>query len=685
MDIYFVFFKFFIPLLVNFIFFTMKEFTICSLTSILLCSLFISCEKPNEEEISLPSIKIEEVQSDITSLTFSITAESATDAAYWVYLADDSYTPQSGDVFSNGTRIPTDNPANYTVSDLDPNTAYTIAAVAKNANGEYSDVATLTMSTTPSDGLYTFDVTLSEPTDVTVDVKIEPSSNDAYYVLDWVGADNYAGMSPAEIHAEYLRIFNGIASNEGRTLEDVLKENLINGAYEGTIENLYPLTSYELIVFGMDPEKGFLTSEVQQIPFKTAEQILSLEVIVENITAKSADVYVYPSNDEDPFIWLCEPAAKYPGMTLEEIAEAYTENNKTWLDMYMGLYFGAQEYPGYELMPGVEYYILAYGYEPGVGISTEVVGQFFSALEGGDIETFSATIEITDLQGERIDYTVIPNDETIYYLPGCMKTSEYSDDFVKTDVQDYIRSYWEENLEYNPAFSIEEAVDRLCYTGENALYASPLDPETEYTVFVVPVNSKGETGSVVVSEQTSTPSMGYSDADVTSEYIGAWDGPMLQDAGYFQGQNLTDKYIMVFRINASPTCDTLKIKAWNGYTELTDQELIDIIEPYWDAIYSGDDIDNLKYIYTTTPSYWPGSMTFCTLGFNSEGVRAAMGRTFVDVFWEDALLPLEDWEALQSTASASSQAIVKPNEKTADKVAGTGTPEIMIFPKNANN
>lgn len=662
----------------------MKKLIIFSLTFALFSSLFLSCKKP-DETIALPSILLEEIESDITSITFRITTEDAIDAAYWVYASDDSYTPQSGDVFSNGERIPTDNPANYTVSELEPNSSYTIAAAAKNANGEYSDVATLTMSTTPSDGLYTFEVTLSEPTDVSVDVKIEPSSNDAYYVLDWVGADNYAGMSPEEIHAEYLRIFSGIASNEGRTLEEVLAENLINGSYEGTIENLYPLTSYELIVFGMDPEKGFLTSDVQQIPFKTAEQILSLNVIVENVTAKSADVYVYPSNDEDPFIWLCEPSAKYPGMTLEEIAEAYTENNKQWLDMYMGLYFGAQEYPGYELMPGVEYYILAYGYEPGVGISTEVVGQFFSALEGGDIETFSATIDITNLQGERIDYTVTPNDETIYYLPGCMKTSEYSDDFVKADVQDYIKTYWEENLEYNPAFSIEEAVDRLCYTGENALYASPLDPETDYTVFVVPVNSKGETGSIVVSKQAATPSMGYSDADVSSEYIGAWDGPMLQEAGYFQGENLTDKYIMAFRINASPTCDTLKIKFWNGYTELTDQELIDIIEPYWDAIYAGDDIDKLKYVYTTTPSYWPGSMTFCTLGFNSEGVRAAMGRNFVDVFWEDALLPLEDWEALQASASAASQAIVRPTANATEKTTGNGSPEIMIFPKNANN
>lgn len=661
----------------------MKRHAIYYLLTVLFSIFFLSCKEKEPAAPILPTISIEEVGMDITSITFSISTENAADAAYMVYEYDESYNPEVGDIFSRGTRISAMETLEYTVSDLAPNTSYTIAAAAKNEAGEYSEVATLTMSTAPSDGLFTFDVTVSEPTDVAVDVKIEPSDDEAYYVLDWVGASTYKGMSSAEIHAEYLRIFKGMAFNENKPLEEILSKNLLNGKYEGTIEDLFPLTDYALVVFGMDPKDGFLTSAVQQIPFTTAEQVLSIEVKVENIGAKSADVYVYPSNEEDSFIWLCEPTNKYPGMSLEEIAEAYTEANKQWLDMNMGLYYGAQEYPGYELMPGVDYYILAYGYEPGVGISTDVVGEFFSAEEGGDIETFEATIEITDVQGERIDYKITPNDETIYYMPGCMKTSEYSDELVKEDVPNFIREYWEQNKEYNPAYSIEEAVDALCHSGEQELYASPLEPETEYTIFAVPINSKGESGSVVVSVQTATANMGYSDADVTSEYIGAWDGPMLQEAGYFEGQNLTDKYIMAFRITKSPTCDTLKLKFWNGATELTDQELIDIIEPYWDAVYSGDDLEKLKYIYTTTPSYWPGSMTFCTLGFNSEGVRAAMGRTFVDVFWEDALLPLEEWEKLQN--SSTSQSAVIPNNKTAETAVGNSTPRLMLSPKTSIN
>lgn len=661
----------------------MKKIYYPLIASALSSMLILSCRQ-TDPTAAEPTVSIQETAVDITSVAFSITTENATDAAYLLYnTAAEENVPDGGDIFSNGTRIPADQPSEITVSDLEPNTSYTVAAVAKNSAGLISEVSTLTLSTSPSDGLYSFEVSLSEPTDVSVDVKVHPSSEEAYYVLDRVSADTYADMSPEEVHAEYLRIFNGIAYNENRSLEEVLAENLTKGEFAGTLDGLTPQTEYNLVVFGMDPVKGFLTSDVQLIPFTTTEQILSLEVIVENIGAKSADVYVYPSNDNDTFVWLCEQSAKYPGMSLEEIAEAYTEANKMWLDMYMGLYTGAQEYPGYELMPGVEYYILAYGYEPGVGISTEVVGQFFNSLEGGSIEDFNATIDITSLQGERIDYTVTPNDETVYYLPGCMKTTEYSDQFVKEDVQTYIKEYWESNLEYNPTFSIQEAVDVLCYTGTNALYASPLEPMTDYTIFVVPVNSNGETGSVVISKQDTTPDMGYSDADATSEYMGAWDGIMLQEAGYFQNENLTDKYIMAFKINVSPTCDTVKIKNWNGYTELTDQELIDIIVPYWDAVYAGDDLDNLKYVYTTTPSYWPGAITFCTLGFNAEGVRAAMGRTYVENFWEDALLSLDEWEALQASDNASSPSTaITPNNMQSDKAGHDGKSGIMLFPKN---
>lgn len=657
----------------------MRKSFVFYFTLVLFSVLILSC-KEKEKAPSSPAVTIEEGESGITSVSFRIIVENASDAAYWVYESDATYTPQAGDVFSKGTRIPVDEPSDCVVSDLAPNTSYTVAAVAKNINGEYSEMATIDMVTSPSEGLYSFEVTLGEPEDVAIEVKVVPSDENASYVVDIVEGDTYAGIASSDIHAEYLRIFEGLASNEGRTLEEILSEKLFKGTYEGRIDGLVPLSSYEVVVFGMDPVKGFLTSEVTVIPFQTAEQILTLDVRVENLTATSADVYVIPSNDEDSFVWLCEPTAKYPDMSLEEIAYMYTDGYSYLFDQGMGLYWGPQEYPGYEIMPGVSYYILAYGYEMGVGISTDVVGQFFDAPEGGNIEEFQAEIRITDTQGQRIDYDVIPNDETIYYLPGCMKTSEYSDEFVKTDVENYIKEYWEGNKEWNPSYSIEEAVNVLCYMGTQSLYASPLEANTDYTVFVVPVNSKGETGSVVISVEESTEDLGYSDANVTSEYLGAWDAKMLQDAGYFTGEYLNDKYIMAFKINASPTCDTLKIKAWNGYTELTDQELIDFIEPYWDAIYAGDEIDNHQYIYTTTSAYYAGAMTFCTLGVNSEGVRAEMGRTYVDLFYEDALLSLDEWESLQASASSVPEKVVYPAAKSAS-AAGPAQVSVFYFPK----
>lgn len=62
-----------------------------------------------------------------------------------------------------------------------------------------------------------------------------------------------------------------------------------------------------------------------------------------------------------------------------------------------------------------------------------------------------------------------------------------------------------------------------------------------------------------------------------------------------------------------------------------------------------------------------------------------MGRTYVDVFWEDALLPLEDWEALQSGGSESTTALsaIAPDNKVSETRAATGMQKVMLSPKNS--
>lgn len=611
---------------------------ICNVVLMLTAIAAVSCTDVKKAE---PEIKILPAECTVTSVSFTIETANAASAAY-LLLDDPSKTPSPGILFANGTAVAPETKT-YQIDGLLPETTYTVAAVAKDDAGTYSKVATIEL-TTASISKVTFDVTMDEPTSKSVHVRIVPSDQNARYFVAVFDAADAASMDDTGLHAHVMDNFNAEAQKKGKTLQEYMDDVLSQGTFDGDLAPLDPLTDYTLVIFSLDMNVGYLTSDVFRKDFSTTEDKgLSFTLKVENIRATKASISVIPSNAVDRFVWLCQPVATYPGMSAEEIAEAYIEQNKYWLDSNMGLYTGNQIYPDYDLMPGTDYYLIAFGYQG--GLNSDVYSEFFSSLPGSDPETFSCEIEFTDIQAEMVTFKVTPADETIYYMYGNAEKASYDREDARAQVERNIQEFLDLQLSWNPGYTVEQAVETLCLRGPSEDYFSPLVGGTEYMMFVVPVNNKGKAAQKVVEQEFKTADASYSDAYVTSEFLGAFDGVELKNAGYFPDSYLDGKIVMVYDLICPESANEVRYKLWYGFTDVTDAELLGFIGEYWDGTRTRADLDAGRTRVFITNMYY-NSTTFITLGVDADNNNARLGRNPIDGIAEGDTRPVEEFAAL---------------------------------------
>lgn len=618
------------------------KFNFSSLTGIVIFALAaLAAASCTDVKESKPEVKITPAECTATSVSFTIETVNAASAAY-LLLDDPSKIPSPGVLVANGTTVPAET-AEYSIEGLLPEKKYTVAAVAKDDAGTYSDVVTLELSTSPVTKV-TFEITLGEPTSKSVPLKIVPSDETARYYVAVMDASEAASLDDDSMYAMFMEDFNAEAQKRGKTLQEYMDDVLSQGVFDMDLAPLDPVSDYTLIVFSLDMSAGYLTSDIYREDFSTTEDKgLSFTLKVENIQATKASVSVLPSNAVDTFVWLCQPTSTYPGMDADEIAEAYIEQNKQWLDSHMGLYTGNQIYEEYELMPGTDYYLVAFGYAG--GLNSDVYSEFFSSLPGSDPETFSCEIEFTDIQAEMVNFKVTPADETIYYLYGAVEKSTYDRETARQQVEQAIQEYLEGQQSWNPGYTVEQAVESMCSRGPAEDYFSPLVGGTEYMMYVVPVSNKGVAAQNVTEKEFKTADASYSDAYVTSEFLGAFDGVALQEQGYFTESFLNDKIVMVYDLICPESANEVRYKLWYGFTDVTDSELLGFIGEYWDGTRTKEDLDAGRTRVFITNMYY-NSTTFITLGVDADNNNARLGRNPVDAIAEGETRPVEEFAEL---------------------------------------
>ena len=456
-------------------------FTLLKISVLALIAMSVfSCKK--DEVKTVPTVSVEFVSSGMTSATLSITSENANELAYMM-LNDAAEVPSARGILTAGTKIQVPG-GDVTVSDLVAGETYHIAAAAVSENGEYSEVATLEFGTSGQN--CSFDIDVISATDKSISYSVVPSMDNVDYYVAALEFSVYGDSDDEAIYEAVAESAAQAASAAGISLQEYLSQNLHRGEYSGVVSELVPETEYLLTVFGMSSEDASPTTPLSRIETSTVPETpeLTFDLEYSDVTTTTVHLKVTPSNKTAQFIFLCLPSANFPDLTeddADEIAQRYVDGVKSYLDAGIGLYTGDQDVPNFSIMQNTEYYFFAFGYTPGVGISSKCELVSFMSEKGVVPEDFEAEIIIDATTAKRISARVVPaaGFESIFYGCVAIPTDEYTEELAKESVEQAIVDYYNQQVEFNPTYSMLDAVTAVCDRGEGWFEPSGLTPETD--------------------------------------------------------------------------------------------------------------------------------------------------------------------------------------------------------------
>lgn len=612
-----------------------KDFFRMSVLSgaVVLAALLSSCNK--EEQGSAPTVSVEAVSSDASSITLRISSEGATELAY-MQIKDLQSVPSAKGLLSAGTQVEVPG-GDVVVTDLEPSTDYYFAVVA--ANGDlYSEIATVEASTLEAE--CTFELTVTGVTSEAIAWRVVPSVDTQPYYVAALPA-SYASSSDEELHAAVLE---QITEAAGGSLEDYLSANMFTGTRTGSVAGLEPQTEYLLTVMGLSASDGSLQTGIAKENTTTAEEVeLTFTLSVSDITATTAHVSVVPSDNEATYVWLCQPSTNYPDLSEDDadaIAEMYVTNQGAYLEQNIGLYTGSYDIQNFEVNSDSKYYLFAFGYTPGIGITSSCELEAFETGHSIGPNEFEAEIVVDVATAKRLGFQVHPTEAcaAIYYLPVILPKAEYSWEAAQDLAIVAVKSNYDLNIDFNPGYTMTDAVSSVCYRGSYDYFeATGLTPETEYVIAVVAMSNDGEPGNAEVTAEESTTVEKQSGAVFSNTLVGIYDGDEALEAGLFENSALVSgNALAVFEVKISEEAvhcyynsnlvgnysnpeeeyktddDLMSWLPTNPFTvEVEDHTTTHIIVPY-------------KYYDIEYYDY-----TFVTWANDAEGVWGPVSRTFV--------------------------------------------------------
>jgi len=638
-----------------------KDFLRMSVLSgaVVLAALLSSCNK--DEQGSAPTVSVEAVSSDASSITLRISSEGATELAY-MQIKDLQSVPSANGLLSAGTQVEVPG-GDVEVTGLEPSTDYYFAVVA--ANGDlYSEIATVEASTLEAE--CTFELTVTGTTSEAIAWRVVPSVDTQPYYVAALPA-SYASSSDEELHAAVLE---QITEAAGGSLEDYLSANMFTGTRTGSVAGLEPQTEYLLTVMGLSASDGSLQTGIAKENTTTAEEVeLTFTLSVSDITATTAHVSVVPSDNEATYVWLCQPSTNYPDLSEDDadaIAEMYVTNQGAYLEQNIGLYTGSYDIQNFEVNSDSKYYLFAFGYTPGIGITSSCELEAFETGHSIGPNEFEAEIVVDVATAKRLGFQVHPTEAcaAIYYLPVILPKAEYSWEAAQDLAIAAVKSNYDLNIDFNPGYTMTDAVSSVCYRGSYDYFeATGLTPETEYVIAVVAMSNDGEPGNAEVTAEESTTVEKQSGAVFSNTLVGIYDGDEALEAGLFENSALVSgNALAVFEVKISEEAvhcyynsnlvgnysnpeeeyktddDLMSWLPTNPFTvEVEDHTTTHIIVPY-------------KYYDIEYYDY-----TFVTWANDAEGVWGPVSRTFVQAVSTD-VDPIEDLVELVNSLESSSAA-----------------------------
>lgn len=628
--------------------------------------LATSCTKDKAKVV--PTVSVETVSAEMTSAIFKITSTNAADAAY-IKMNDLTQIPSANAILAGGIKASVPE-QEIELSDLTPDETYYIAAAAVSESGTYSEVATLEIRTTGEN--CTFELKISGCTQEAILYSVVPSNESTKYYVSALVASEYGNASDKELLSAVIEQVNAAAAEEGVSVQEYLSEALMSGEQTNkSISGLTADTEYVVSVFGMSEEDASITTAIVRQTAKTLPEApeLTFELSATDITTTTAHVTVTPSDMNATFVWLCQPASNYPGLTPDDpdaLAETYVNNQGNWLEQGIGLYTGNQDYI-FDVMSDTDYYLFAFGYTPGIGITSSCELMTFKTERGVMPEDFEAEIVVDVKTARRLSYHVVPETtfESIYYSCTAIPKSMYNTQAAIDSVESMITEYYNMQVDFNPGYSMADAVSSVCDRGEAWFDSYNLSPETEYVIAAVSVSNEGKAAKVITATAT-TESDIISKATFTNELVGIYDGNEALDAGLFpESIKLKDKGVAVFEFERSE--EAVECYYWliNGDYSNPEEEFksdddilaMAINNPLFMKVEEGTSHAFIEVDFYDAYNYLGYYYTFITVAKDADGTWGPIHRTlFLPKYAERGniqdLVDLID--AIESNSAASS-------------------------------
>ncbi len=488
---------------------------------------------------------------------------------------------------------------------------------------------------------YSFNVTATVDQN-TVSFQVVPSDNNVSWHLLTVTKAMYDNYTNPEGDYKWTKdeFYQAYTDNEisqylgaGYTEEQTMAAMFLKGEQNLYAEGLNENTEYVYLVAAFEQEGTmlYIASEVAEGAYATeqvAQSGLTFDVSVTDVEQIRAAIKITPSDLTAPFCWIVQQydGVSTPTQVMDEIVAA----NKMWLDMGFMSSYGVQDYTGgpdspykYKLdAPDTDYCVIAFGYAGGVTSEPEMVT--FRTLPGADPAdcTFSAELQSVSTYG--FSFSVTPSDATVYYYGDVCLASEYDEAAIVEAVEAGIQEMYDMNVMFNPTLTMSQMIAQYYWNGAAVMDADNLDPDTEYTLYLLALDSK--TGKVakahVFPSFAKTKPVGTIVPEI--ELVGYFSGD--EEAGSIFGQPdvTAGKCIAVVKYNVDPSATALYSLILEGNGMSVEDYPDDVIMNNYFK-FNGQSIDmSQPYSFIVAP--WAMEQTVFSYALDANGGLGALDR-----------------------------------------------------------
>lgn len=433
-------------------------------------------------------------------------------------------------------------------------------------------------------------------------IKVTPSDPQAIWFYTLAPSAQYAqyidpsmyAMTPEQVIIELYKSQLQQLMNNGQSIKQAINNTFHIGPLELSVSYLTYNTEYTNIIAGfiIDQDANItLATPVYTSTFNTGdigEVDLTFDITVTDIEPMRAAIKVVPSDLNQYFYW---QIGEWDGVSSAE------EVLKT-IQPYMP-YTGIQDYTGgpgspYKMTldaPDTDYFVIAFGYAPGAGITTEPTMVTFRTLPAEPAENtlFDITVNQASISPYGFTFNVSASNNTTYYFMGIAAEGYFDEE---TTISEYNASIDQLLLDYQayygPSYTMAQVLSSNYYRGNyDKVPVKDLTPGTTYMAYVAALDiNTGHVAKLHKFENlVTTKVLGEARPSITLKHYSG-----REEAGRVFGKpDVTENMAIVVAEfgdleNARSLFSYMSEGDATDLQEITDAYIWSVVEGYWDPV-----------------------------------------------------------------------------------------------------